>query len=351
MNTDVVIVGGGLSGLSLADRLQRRGVDFQLLEGRDRLGGRILTRTIGSGAFDLGPAWFWPGQPHMAALVDRLGLEPFEQYALGDTVSEDEAGGVRRGAGFAPMRGSLRVSGGLRRVIEGLAAGVPAANVRLAAQVRAVTRMTGRIGVTATTAAGPMAIEAQRVVFAAPPRIVEKLVRFDPLLPPTSSQALRAIPTWMAGQAKVLAVYDQPHWRHAGFSGHAFSWGGPLIEVHDASPRRGGPYALFGFVGASADVRLRHRRELLELSRRQLGRLFGEAMLSPRELVLEDWSQQAYTATPLDHVQSGAHPAYGRPASLEGLWDGRLHFAGTEMAPSAGGLLEGALEASAEAFD
>ena len=350
MKTDIAIVGGGLAGLSLADRLHRRGVAFRLLEGRERLGGRILTRDIQGGAFDLGPAWFWPGQPNMAALLDRLGLKAFEQHALGDAVTEDEQGVVRRSFGFAPMRGALRVEGGLRRVVDGLAAGLPGSNIRLAVQVHAAARMGDHVRLTAESASGALVIEAQQVVFAAPPRLVEERVRFDPPLPPKAAQALRAIPTWMAGQAKVLAVYDSPHWRKAGCSGDAFSRRGPLVEVHDASPRRGGPFALFGFVGVPAAVRVRHRDDILELSRRQLARLFGDAMLRPEALILEDWSQEPCTATPLDHAPTHAHPAYGRPTCLEDLWEGRLHFAGTEMARLSGGLLEGALEVSASVF-
>ena len=37
---DVLIVGGGLSGLSLADMLADRGIDYKLIEARERLGGR-----------------------------------------------------------------------------------------------------------------------------------------------------------------------------------------------------------------------------------------------------------------------------------------------------------------------
>ena len=74
IQTSPLIVGGGLSGLSLAYRLAAQGRDFMVLEARDRFGGRILGQDVGGGAFDLGPAWFWPGQPRIAALIARLGL-------------------------------------------------------------------------------------------------------------------------------------------------------------------------------------------------------------------------------------------------------------------------------------
>jgi monoamine oxidase len=43
MQTDVLIVGGGLSGLCVAHLLSVAGIDFRLIEARNRLGGRILS--------------------------------------------------------------------------------------------------------------------------------------------------------------------------------------------------------------------------------------------------------------------------------------------------------------------
>lgn len=40
---EVLIVGGGLAGLSCATRLSRAGIDFRLLEATDRVGGRLRT--------------------------------------------------------------------------------------------------------------------------------------------------------------------------------------------------------------------------------------------------------------------------------------------------------------------
>ncbi len=84
MRTKVAILGGGLAGLHAARLLHSAGVDFQLLEARERLGGRILTSdetgSVADGGLDLGPSWFWPEmQPSIGALVDELGLAGFAQ--------------------------------------------------------------------------------------------------------------------------------------------------------------------------------------------------------------------------------------------------------------------------------
>ena len=45
-----------------------------------------------------------------------------------------------------------------------------------------------------------------------------------------------------------------------------------------------------------------------------------------------------------------AHPNYGLPCVLSGLWDEALVFGGTEVAPTFGGFPEGALEAAEYAY-
>ena len=52
MQTDTLIVGGGLSGLALAAKLQKAGQSFIVVEAAERLGGRILTKDVGDAGFD-----------------------------------------------------------------------------------------------------------------------------------------------------------------------------------------------------------------------------------------------------------------------------------------------------------
>lgn len=45
------------------------------------------------------------------------------------------------------------------------------------------------------------------------------------------------------------------------------------------------------------------------------------------------------------------HPHYSPPAGQTTIWDGIIHFAGTETASQHGGYLEGALNAAERAVD
>ncbi len=359
--TDTVIIGGGLSGTYLAHRLSRMNHDFLLIEARDRLGGRILSQAPehrssndASARFDLGPAWVWPPfQPLISRLIDELAIPLFPQYTEGALLYEAADGsGPQRYSSPSAHAQSYRVTGGAMTIIEGLAASIAPDSLSLGTNALRVSRHAAGVTVDTIDAQGkPQSIRAQHVVLAMPPRLMERMA-FVPALPDTVRHHWLATPTWMAGHAKVIALYATPFWREQGLSGEAFSQRGPLAEIHDASPVSGGPYALFGFAGINAAM----RRELgiQELSRRileQLQRLFGEQASQPVELLIKDWSDDELTATESDRAPLMHHPEYGFTQSERTLWEGSMLLAGSESAVLSGGYLEGALEASDEVLN
>jgi len=338
----VLIIGGGLSGLALAHALEVKGQDYALVEARARFGGRIKTEHLDAGYFDMGPAWFWPGQPHIAALIEQLGLEKFDQFSAGDLIYENETGQVQRGRGFSSMQGSWRLKGGLGKLIDTLVEKLPKNRRQLNAVVTHISQSHAGNGITVTLANGDK-IRADRVILSIPPRIAANIT-FDPALPEQTLAAMQNVPTWMAGQAKAIAVYDTPFWREEGLSGDGQSRLGPMVEIHDASPATGGPYALFGFIGSPPQARMDEntlRQHLIA----QLTRLFGSKATTPKQLFLKDWAFDPYTSTEADLAPMYAHPTYGYPHHMTDLWDNQLRFSGSEVAPEFGGYIEGALEA------
>lgn len=357
MSSPVVIVGAGLSGLRAASLLSERGIECLILEARDRIGGRVLSTSTPDrsdlGKFDLGPTWFWPQYENtITNLVKELNLETFVQYNKGTVL-------VERSPNEAPERyvlpensseQSIRIAGGVQSLIDAVADTIPSGVVELNTRVTAIRLdENGAITVEADLADGKRKkVSASAVILALPPRIVARHIEFSPSLPSDLMADLVSKPTWMAGQAKAVAIYERPFWRETGLSGFAMSSVGPLQEIHDASPVTGSG-ALFGFFGMPARTRKElGEKKVLEMVIDQLIRLFGTSAQKVEAILYKDWSSDLNTAVEEDLDPLRDFPMYGQPPNA-GIWEKKIFFAGTESDSQYGGHLEGALRASQQA--
>ncbi|KJX97377.1 hypothetical protein TI39_contig500g00001 [Zymoseptoria brevis] len=80
----VIIIGAGIAGLRAASVLQRHGVEVVVLEGRDRLGGRIHTTRNDRGVpRDIGAAWLHEtSQNRLVKLISSLKLDYYYDDGL-----------------------------------------------------------------------------------------------------------------------------------------------------------------------------------------------------------------------------------------------------------------------------
>jgi monoamine oxidase len=105
MDFDAAVIGAGFAGLSAARRLSEAGVSACVLEARDRVGGRVYTRTLDGGPWvDLGGQWVGPTQDHILALIDELGVRTFPTWTTGDNLVHVH-GAQKRYRGTIPRLG------------------------------------------------------------------------------------------------------------------------------------------------------------------------------------------------------------------------------------------------------
>lgn len=91
-SADVIVVGAGAAGLAAAGRLRARGLSVIVLEGRDRIGGRVTTDTSLGLPVDLGAAWLHGADDNpLVPIAKKLGLDLVETDWLNTDV-HDKAG-------------------------------------------------------------------------------------------------------------------------------------------------------------------------------------------------------------------------------------------------------------------
>src|SRR3954454_8607815 len=86
-SADVIVVGGGLAGLTAARNVAKAGKSVLVLEARDRVGGRTLNHELPGGKqIDAGAQFVGPTQDRVLGLMKELGIGTFPTYDTGDNV-------------------------------------------------------------------------------------------------------------------------------------------------------------------------------------------------------------------------------------------------------------------------
>lgn len=111
-SVDVAIVGGGVSGLAAARKLQQAGRSVVILEASHRLGGRVLNLSTGprkDQVTEAGGEWVSSRQTRILALCKELGITTFKTYTDGKTTYYDGSPHPFTGT-FPPVPGDAKLA-------------------------------------------------------------------------------------------------------------------------------------------------------------------------------------------------------------------------------------------------
>ena len=327
-----IIIGAGLSGLTSAYLLDKQGeTNFLVLEARDRIGGRILTKDT----IDFGATWIHHPHENILSLLDTLSIDKFVQYSEGKNILMYNTRAEPHYFLNDPNApSSYRISGGSSTLIKKLSKSIEY-------KIKTTTFVTEIIEkeevVTVVTKGGNYC--AEKVIITIPPRIASDIL-FSPALPEETTRVMKQTHTWMSNAIKVGLTFATPFWREKDFSGTIIGQVGALTELYDHSSADNKTFALMGFVNEGL-------RALKETERKEsillyLKKCLGEEILNYLSYEEKDWSEDSCTSCNNIHSVY-LTPKYGNPVFSNFHMNNKLLFSGAETSPIHGGYMDGAI--------
>ncbi|XP_038863168.1 amine oxidase [flavin-containing] isoform X2 [Salvelinus namaycush] len=395
---DVIVIGGGISGLSAAKLLKEKGLSPVVLEARDRVGGRTFTVQGKSYPFkgSFPPMWnpfalmdynnLWRkmdemgseipreapwSAPHaeewdkmtMKQLFDKIcwtssarrfatlfvnvnvTSEPHEVSALWFLWYIKQCGGTMRIFSTTNGGQERKFLGGSSQISECMAKEL-GERVKMESPVYKIDQTGDMVEVETLN---KETYKAKYVIVATPPGLNLKM-HFKPELPPLRNQLIHRVP--MGSVIKCIVYYRENFWRKKGYCGTMVieEEEAPIGLTLDDTKPDGTVPAIMGFILARKCRKLcgltkeERKKRICEIYSRVLG---SEEALHPVHYEEKNWCEEEYSG--------GCYTAYFPPGILTQYGKvlrepvGRLYFAGTETATEWSGYMEGAVQAGERA--
>lgn len=341
IESDIVIIGGGLTGLTLAYLLKEKEFTISIIEARDRLGGRIYTSTKNEQApIEMGATWLGAKHTALNALLEELQIGIFQQELGEKAIYEPISTSPHQLVTLSPNTDpSYRIQGGTSALINVLADYVSKDQVYFNQIVQTIIEE----GDNLLIETDKQQFSASIVISTLPPYLLNATIRIQPELPQSISSIMEKTHTWMGESIKIGFRFKYPFWRTDHSSGTIVSNVGPIPEFYDHSNYEDNYYALKGFLNGTYFSL--EKEERLSLVLKQLYKYYGkevENFIDYEEFV---WRKERFThANYKDHIlphQNNGHPLYQQP-----FLDGKFYIAGSETADQFPGYMEGAIRSA-----
>jgi monoamine oxidase len=342
----VVIIGAGLSGLTLAYELEKKGIRSLILEASGRIGGRIQTEKGVNGIpLELGATWFADKHISLMTLIKELSIQKFDQFSSGISIFQTRSFEPPQKFAIPDSEApSYRIAGGTQVIIDTLASRLKSSVIIKECKIVAIEE--GLAGVLIYDAGGKV-FEAERVCICIPPALAGASIKLPNEISPYVPKVLPTVHTWMAGSIKFVLEYGRPFWRDNGLSGTLFSHAGIITEMYDHTNFEKDRFGFTGFLNPGAAAYNIHKRK--ELVLRQLEELFGEHAVVPISYLDKIWDNEFITSG--KQVVESPHQNNGHPIFHISYLNDKLFFCGTETVSHFGGYMEGAVYAALKAAE
>ncbi|XP_063811694.1 amine oxidase [flavin-containing] A-like [Pseudophryne corroboree] len=363
---DVIVIGGGISGLSAAKLLNESGLNVVVLEAQDRVGGRTHTiRNKEVQYVDVGGAYVGPTQNRLLRIAKELGVQTYKVYLSGHLIQHSKGKSNTFYGAFPPaynplvfldynsfMRTMDQWGSEERKFVGGSGQISEKIMERLQGRVKLqspVIRL-DQTGETVIVETLNHEIYKSNYVISAIPPVLTTKIHFNPELPSVRNQLIHRLP--MGSVIKCMMYYKEAFWRKMGYCGCMMieDEDTPIGFTLDDTKPDGSSPALIGFIlsrKASSLANLskeERKRKICEYYAKVMG---TEDALHPVHYEEKDWCKEQYSG--------GCYTAYFPPGIMTQFGSvirkpvGKLYFAGTETATSWSGYMEGAIEAGERA--
>jgi monoamine oxidase len=343
--TDVLIIGAGFTGLTLAYYLKQLDVSVTLVEARDRIGGRIYTKqNTNQAPIELGATWLVNEHSELLKLIKTLGLDVFEQHYGSTAIYEPSKSNPPQLVNLPQSsQSSYRIKNGTQSIIKSLSEVLKSDQIATNCNITNINKHDDYILATSEN----HEFKCKHIISTLPPYLFDQTISVYPNLPKEITSIMQNTHTWMHDSIKVGFTFKTPFWKGERTSGTIYSNVSALQELYDHSDADNNTYALVGFMNKSFYGNTIEERQ--ELALKQLEYYYGNQVrqfLSYEELV---WQDERFTTARYDNFIM-PQQNNGNPLFQNSFLNHSLFIAGTETSSYASGKMEGAIRSAQQVF-
>jgi monoamine oxidase len=340
IESDIIIIGAGLTGLTIAYLLRHQNLSVHIIEARGRIGGRIHTKYNENLApQEMGATWLGKKHSDLIALLQELNVGIFKQELSNSAIYEPISTSPPQLVTLPPNDDpSYRIQGGTTSLINALADKIELSQIFLNQIVETVLIENETVSIKSAT----HDFQTKKIISTLPPNLFLNTIAINANLPTELINIGKNTHTWMGESIKVSLTYLKPFWQENS-SGTIVSNVGPVSEMYDHSNYEDDRFGLIGFLnGAYFSIT---KSERLELVMKQLEKYYGSAARSFVSYEETVWRKEPFTFTDYEsHIlphQNNGHPVFRQP-----FLDKKLIIAGSETATQFPGYMEGAVRSA-----